>query len=164
MQAETAHATGLGFELQRRFRASPDRVFHAWTQPAALREWWCPAGWIAGNIEIDLRVAGVYRIEMVRAGGGSPGVSVAGKFLEVRPPERLIYTWRWEGAFAGMPETLVTLELRGSENDTILTLRHDNFTDAGLRQQHRSGWIAACDRLDRLMTPSTALHDRPAAE
>jgi len=164
MQTAAAQAAGLGFELQRRFRASPERVFRAWTQPATLREWWCPAGWIAGDIEIDLRVGGVYRIGMVRAGNDGTGVSVQGKFLEVRPPERLVYTWRWEGAFAGMPETLVTLELRGTGNDTLLTLRHANFSDAGERQQHRSGWIAACDRLDRLTTPGTVLHDRPAAE
>ena len=42
-----------GFELQRRFRASPERVFRAWTQPVALREWWCPPGWIAGEIGVD---------------------------------------------------------------------------------------------------------------
>jgi len=42
-----------------------------------------------------------------------------------------------------MPETLVTLELRGSDNETLLTLHHDNFTDLGLRQQHRSGWVSA---------------------
>ena len=164
MQSAAAHTPGLGIELQRRFRASPERVFRAWTQPLALREWWCPAGWAASEIEIDLRAGGRYRIAMVRAGDAGRGVSVSGQFLEVRPPERLIYTWRWEGAFAGMPETLVTLELNGSENETLLTLRHDNFTDTGLRQQHRSGWIAACDRLDRAMTPSAALHDRPAAE
>jgi len=164
MQSAAAHTPGLGIELQRRFRASPERVFRAWTQPLALREWWCPAGWAAGEIEIDLRACGRYRIAMVRAGDAGPGVSVSGQFLEVRPPERLIYTWRWEGAFAGMPETLVTLELNGSENETLLTLRHDNFTDTGLRQQHRSGWIAACDRLDRAMTPPAALRDRPAAE
>ena len=164
MQSAAAHTPGLGIELQRRFRASPERVFRAWTQPLALREWWCPAGWAASEIEIDLRAGGRYRIAMVRAGDAGPGVSVSGQFLEVRPPERLIYTWRWEGAFAGMPETLVTLELSGSENETLLTLRHDNFTDTGLRQQHRSGWIAACDRLDRAMTPPAALRDRPAAE
>jgi uncharacterized protein YndB with AHSA1/START domain len=83
---------------------------------------------------------------------------------EVRPPERLVYTWRWEGAFAGMPETLVTLELRGTESETLLMLRHDNFTDPGLRQQHRSGWIAACDRLDRATTPPAPQFARPAAE
>jgi len=164
MQSAAAHTPGLGIELQRRFRASPERVFRAWTQPLALREWWCPAGWAASEIEIDLRAGGRYRIAMVRAGDAGPGASVSGQFLEVRPPERLVYTWRWEGAFAGMPETLVTLELSGSENETLLTLRHDNFTDTGLRQQHRSGWIAACDRLDRAMTPPAALRDRPAAE
>ena len=164
MQSVAAHPAGLGIELQRRFRASPERVFRAWTQPLALREWWCPAGWAASEIEIDLRSGGRYRIAMVRAGDAGLGVSVSGQFLEVRPPERLVYTWRWEGAFAGMPETLVTLELNGSENETLLTLRHDNFTDTGLRQQHRSGWIAACDRLDRAMTPPAALRDRPAAE
>src|ERR1051325_9753742 len=136
MQSAAVQTKGIGFELQRRFRASPERVFRAWTQPVALREWWCPAGWIAGDIEIDLRVGGVYRIGMARAGNRGQAIAVEGKFLEVRPPERLVYTWRWEGAFAGMPETMVTLELRGSDNTTLLTLRHENFTDTGLRQQH----------------------------
>src|SRR5690242_1409336 len=114
----------MGFELQRRFRASPERVFRAWTRPAALREWWCPAGWTAGEIEVDLRVGGTYRIAMTRNAGGPP-VAVAGQFLEVDPPERLVYTWCWEGAFTEMPATLVSLDLSGSAEDTLLTLRHD---------------------------------------
>jgi len=137
-------------ELHRRFRASPERVFRAWTQPSALREWWCPPGWIASEIEVDLRVGGAYRIAMGRAEGGK-SVSVSGVFLEVKPPERLVFTWQWNGAFAEMPETLVTVELRGSENETLLTLRHANFADPAIRQQHRSAWIAACNRLDLLM-------------
>lgn len=164
MQSAIAETARVGIELQRRFRASPERIFQAWTQPAALREWWCPPGWIAGEIEIELRVGGSYRIGMVRPGSPGTGVSVSGRFLEVRPPERLVYTWRWEGAFAEMPETLVTLELRGSNSEALLTLHHDDFADQGLRQQHRSGWIAACDRLDRVMTPPTMLGGRPAAE
>src|SRR5438552_15772487 len=100
---------------------------------------------------------------MSRTGATGSGVSVSGHFLEVRPPERLVYTWRWEGAFAEMPETLVTRELCGSDNETSLTLHHDNFADLGLRQQHRSAWISACDRLDRLVTPSAVLPDRAAA-
>jgi uncharacterized protein YndB with AHSA1/START domain len=164
MQSAAAEPARLGIELQRRFRASPERVFRAWTQPVALREWWCPSGWVAGEIEINLRVGGAYSIGMSRAGSVDVGISVSGQFLEVRPPERLVYTWRWEGAFAGMPETLVTLELQGSGNETLLTLRHDNFVDPGLRHQHRSAWISACDRLDHLVTPAMPLQDRPAAE
>jgi uncharacterized protein YndB with AHSA1/START domain len=153
----------IGIELQRTFRASPERVFRAWTQPAALRQWWCPPGWVAGEIKIDLCIGGTYSIAMSRGGAASAGVSVSGQVLEVRPSERLVYTWRWEGAFAEMPETLVILELRGSDDETLLTLHHDNFVDPGLRQQHRSGWMAACDRLDRLVTTPTVLSDRAAA-
>ena len=153
----------IGFELQRRFRASPDRVFRAWTQPAALREWWCPSGWTAGEIEVELRVGGAYRIAMARTAGGAP-VVVSGQFLEVDPPKRLVYTWCWEGAFTDMPPTLVSLELQGSVDETLLTLRHENFVDAALREQHRSGWISACDRLDRLVTPPAMLAAQPAAE
>ena len=152
-----------GFELERRFRASAERVFEAWTRPAALREWWCPPGWLAGEIEIDLRVGGNWRIGMRRASDGA-AVSIGGIFLDVKPPERLVYTWRWDGAFAEMPETVVTMELFGSDRDTLLVLRHENFADAGIRQQHRSGWIAACDRLDCLVTPARALHARSFAQ
>jgi uncharacterized protein YndB with AHSA1/START domain len=159
----TDDPVNVGFELQRRFHASPERVFRAWTQPVALREWWCPPGWVAGEIEVDLRVGGTYRIAMTRIAGGAP-VAVSGQFLEVDPPERLVYSWCWEGAFTDMPATLVSLELSGSGEDTLLILRHENFADAALRQQHRSGWISACDRLDRLMTPAMVTAARPAAE
>jgi uncharacterized protein YndB with AHSA1/START domain len=164
MPPATIESAGVGIQLQRRFRASPERVFRAWTQPAALREWWCPPGWLAREIEIDLRVGGAYRIAMFRAGSSGTGVAVAAQFLEVSPPERLVYTWRWEAAFAAMPETLVILELRGSEDETLLTLRHENFCDPGVGQQHRSGWIAACDRLDHVVTAPAALHDRAVAD
>ena len=148
--APEALPAGLGFELQRRFRARPERVFRAWTLPAALREWWCPTGFVAGDIEIDLRVGGGYRIAMVRTADGGR-VAVSGRFHVVEPPHRLVYSWRWEGAFANMPETHVTLVLAACSEGTLLTLRHEKFTDSALRQQHRSGWMAACDRLDRVV-------------
>ena len=150
-------SAGTGIVLQRRFRASPARVFRAWTEPAALREWWGPPGWIVGNIEIDLRRDGNYRIDMHPIGSGE-GVAIRGVFLEVTPPRRLVYTWIWVGAFAEMASTLVTVEIDGTSDGTLLTLRHDNFLDPGIREQHRTGWIAACNRLDRLVTPIRERH------
>ena len=145
-------AAGAGFTLQRRFRASPERVFRAWTEPAALRQWWCPPGWVAGEIAIDLRPGGTYWIEMRRIGGGER-LAVRGEFLDVTPPRRLVYTWQWEGAFPEMAPTLVTVEIDGSPEETLLTLRHDDFADPGISEQHRTGWIKACNRLDRVVTP-----------
>ena len=148
-------AASAGLQLQRRYRASPERVFRALTQPAALREWWCPPGWIAGEIALDLRAGGAYRIAMKRLEDGKQ-VAVSGRFLEVQPPERLVYTWRWEGAFADLAETRVTLELQRAESETIVLLSHEDFSDPALLEQHRTGWIAACKRLDRLLAPPAA--------
>jgi uncharacterized protein YndB with AHSA1/START domain len=140
-------------ELRRTFRAPADRVFRAWTQPAALREWWCPPGWMATEIAIDLRIGGDYAIAMRRIGGGDE-IAVRGRFLEIAPPLRLVFTWRWEGAFANSPETTIVLELREIAGMTELVLRHEGFAENGIRQQHWSGWLAACDRLDDLLTAS----------
>ena len=169
--ATTVTSTGrIALRLTRRFAAARERVFDAWTTPEALKRWWCPPGWRPERIEVDLRIGGAYSIAMSRVGGGGT-VTVRGQFVEVRPPERLVYTWRWEGVFAQMPETLVTVELRGevrgergtAEDETVLTLRHENFADFAIRQQHRSGWIAACDRLDEMLTPVAVPLERPAA-
>jgi uncharacterized protein YndB with AHSA1/START domain len=143
-------------ELRRTFRASAAAVFRAWTQPAALREWWCPPGWVASAIEIDLRVGGAYRIAM-RRGPGAGEVAVRGRFLEVRRAERLVFTWCWEGALLDIPETRVVVQLRQLGDITELILRHENFADSASAQQHWSGWLAACGRFDGLITPSNRL-------
>jgi uncharacterized protein YndB with AHSA1/START domain len=140
----------LTIRLRRRFRSPREKVFRAWTRPEALKRWWCPQGWTPAEVQVDLRVGGTYRIGMRRLGGGTP-VYVFGRFLEVRPPEKLVYTWRWEGAFKRMSETRVIVEFLkvGGETDVVLT--HENFSDIELRHQHRSGWIAACDRMERIL-------------
>ena len=66
--------------LRRIYDAPPERVFRAWTQPSTLREWWCPPGWIADEIELDLRVGGCYRIRMSRIVDRRL-VGVCGQFL-----------------------------------------------------------------------------------
>ena len=137
----------IAIRLRRHFRAPPETVFRAWTRPETLEKWWCPAGWRAVAIAVDLREGGEYRIAMRRAAGGAE-ISVRGRFLEVRPPERLKYTWRWEGAFEDVPETLVTVEFARSGSGTELTLCHERFADAEVRQQHWIGWVAACNRLE----------------
>jgi len=140
----------LAIRLQRRFRSPREKVFRAWTRPEALKRWWCPNGWTPAEVQVDLRVGGTFRIGMRRLSGGAP-VYVHGRFLEVTPPKRLIYTWRWDGAFERMPETRVTVEFLKIGRETDLVLTHENFSDIVLRHQHRTGWIAACDRMERIL-------------
>jgi uncharacterized protein YndB with AHSA1/START domain len=43
---------------------------------------------------------------------GGRAVRVRGTFLRVDAPEKLVYTWRWEGIWEWIPETRVTVEFR----------------------------------------------------
>ena len=150
MAEAVSAAPRVAIHAQRRFAAPPERVFHAWTEPKALRRWWCPEGWTAADIEVDLRVGGTYLIGMCRV-ADDMRVAVCGTFLDVRPPERLVYTWRWHGAFDDLPETQVTVQFEAVNDGTKVVLTHDHFADLAVRQQHLVGWVTACDRMERIL-------------
>jgi len=151
-----AQRTGITFRLRRRFTAPRQNVFRAWTDPEVLKRWWCPDGWAPAEIEVDLRVGGAYRIGMrrigMRRGEGGPPVYVYGSFLEVQTPEKLVYTWHWENAFEHMPKTRVTVEFVESGGATEVVLIHEHLPEIGVCLRHRSGWMAAWERLERSLT------------
>jgi uncharacterized protein YndB with AHSA1/START domain len=85
----------------------------------------------------------------MRHDGDGSLVGVGGQFLEVRAARRLVYTWRWEGAFPEMRETCVTVMFADADGGTDLTLTHEPLPDSATWVQHRSGWLLGCDRMDR---------------
>lgn len=150
MQVPAAKGAVVTLRLRRKFSKPPARVFQAWTQPEALKRWWCAPGWQPADIAVELRVGGSYRIGMRRTSDGKL-VFIEGKFLEMAPPHKLAYTWRWLGAFEQMPETRVTVEFLAWGEGTEIVLTHENFPDVASWQRHRSGWIAACDRMEGIL-------------
>ena len=150
MQSATIERAGLAFRLQRRFRAPREKVFRAWTEPEVLTKGWCPDGWTPAEIEVDLRPGGAYRFGMRRPGGGE-SVYVHGLFLEIRAPEMLAYTWQWENAFPQMPQTRVTVEFVAAGSGTLLTLKHEDLPEIPVCLQHRGGWLAAFDRIEKIL-------------
>ena len=79
--------------VTRTIRASRQRVFRAWTEPELMMRWFVEGDWEMTLCEIDLRKGGRYRFE-----GATDGKKWAiwGSNLDVRPLERLVYTWIWE--------------------------------------------------------------------
>jgi uncharacterized protein YndB with AHSA1/START domain len=137
----------MTLRLTRVVPAPRDAVFRAWTEPEALRRWWVPAeGMSLPAAEVDLRPGGRYRFTMRNARGEE--FHLTGEYREVRPPERLVYTWRWEGTERdGDGETLVTVDFEASGATTLLHLTHEQFPDTASRDRHGSGWGAVLDRL-----------------
>jgi len=152
MDAIVAAGTETVLRLRRRFDAAPERVFAAWTKPDALRLWWCPTGWRPAGIQVDLRAGGSYRLSMIRQ-SGPPPVTVEGRFLEIEYGRKLVYTWRWDGAFPNMPETRVTVDFIEITDGTEIALRQETLA-MPLCTLHLAGWFAACDRLANVVAIS----------
>ena len=101
--------------------------------------------------EIDLREGGKYRLEGRVAG---KKWSIWGSYLEVRPPDRLVYTWTWKhdpGLGESTGDTQVTVEFREVGAETELVLTHERFASVQARDEHTQGWTSCLNRLERLL-------------
>ena len=141
---------GESLEVRKTFAASRDKVFRAWTQPAAVKQWFPPSGYEAAVTDIDLRPGGTYRWGLRKLPDGEP-FWATGAFVEVEPPRRLVYTWLWSGA----PEskaTRVTIEFHDRGGETEVVLRHDRFPDLNMRNEHQQGWTHCFDQLSEYLS------------
>jgi uncharacterized protein YndB with AHSA1/START domain len=143
MVSRPATSPDTSLTVRRTYPAARERVFRAWTDPAALRLWSCPAGFTVAEARVDLRVGGAYRLAMQPA-EGEPSIAY-GTYREVSPPERLVYTWKWEGGEMG--ETVVTVEFRDLGGETEVVLVHELFPSAEVRDHHNEGWVALLEHL-----------------
>src|SRR5690242_7212151 len=135
--------------LVRVFDAPRERVFAAWTDPDQFMQWMCPPGYGLDSCEFDVRPGGVWR-----AHGYKPGnehFAKSGVYLEVRPPERLVFTWAHHAddsyESARGHETTVELTFRAIGNKTELTLVHGPFGDQPNLDSHHAGWLGCFDKL-----------------
>jgi len=145
----------MALELRRVFQAPREKVWAAWTQRAQLEEWMCKdvPTHNPKYVELDVRPGGRYAIEIPLPDGKYVG---QGTFREVRPPEKLVFTWSWKrvpekpGEQLG-GESVVTVELfdRGATTEMLFT--HTDFESAEIREDTRTGWLGCFEVLARLL-------------
>ena len=132
--------------LQRMLNAPQERAFQVWTSPEHIQQWMQPEpGMVVPLASMDLRVGGKYRIQMKTPDGEF--FTAVGVFKEVKPPERLVYTWDWEqdgsgaefGEVEGKP-SLITVEFLKRGERTELVLTHSRFATVESRDSHARGW------------------------
>lgn len=137
------------FTVTRTLDAPREFVFQAWTDPASLGWFFSEVAVSTAPIEVDLRVGGAWRQEMI-VGPGNHYVT-GGVYLEITPPERLVFTW---GATEGWPPVddglvaTVTLTELGEQTEMRFDLHFPpQYAELGVRE----GWSETLDRLVRMM-------------
>ena len=136
------HSTTL--VLRRTFEASRARVFRAWITPAALEQWFRPAGMRITVRSLDARVGGSFRFELENGG------SIIGTYLEIVPPEKLVFTWS-AGAAPGQ-EAVVTLDLLEQGTVTELVLTHEHLVTPERHAVAEGGWSSVFDALASVLS------------
>lgn len=137
---------GHGATLTRRFPDPPDTLFRAFTDPEALRQWWGPRDFRIATIEFPAEVGAVYRVTLTAPDGST--WAHEGRFLEVDPPRRLVYTWQWTDGPLARVETLVELTFADASGGTLVTVSHSRFVSDVECELHVDGWDDTFARLD----------------
>lgn len=121
----------LEFALEREIviRARRALVFRYFTDSARFARWW------GEGSTIDGRVGG--KLAIVYPGG----TRATGEVLELRPPERIVFTYGYEGEqkLIAPGGSRVTVTLAEDPLGTRLHFLHE-LADAGARDQHVQGW------------------------
>jgi uncharacterized protein YndB with AHSA1/START domain len=140
---------GLVLRLRCVLDAPRERIFSALTEPARLAVWWGPHGFTTPHAELDLNVGGRYRFTM-QPPEGEP-FHLSGEFLEIDPPSRLVYTFRWEEPDPDDRETVVVLSLAAVGDATEVSLWQGEFATEARLALHRGGWTDSLAKLRELV-------------
>ena len=117
---EVAETSDREIVVTRVFDAPRELVFAAWTDPKKVGQWWGPNGFTSTIQEMDVRPGGVWRLVMHGPDGKDYDNRIV--FIEVVPPERLVYRHgSGDEPAPGDFETTVTFE--DVEGKTRLTMR-----------------------------------------
>jgi uncharacterized protein YndB with AHSA1/START domain len=131
---------------------SPARiVFEAWTRPDLLMRWWAPEsfGVTFLSCEADVRPGGTYKFVFGHPESGQP-MAFVGRYLEVEPPSRLVWTNEENGeGFV----TTVTFEERDGKTHLMLQDLYPSkeALDEALASGSVSGYPEQFDELDAVL-------------
>jgi uncharacterized protein YndB with AHSA1/START domain len=116
--------------------APPETVFPYFTDPERM------VRWMGTEAVMDARPGGAYRILV----GGR--YAAAGEFVELDPPNRVVFTWGWEGGEMSVAPGASTVEvtLTPEDDGTRVVLVHRDLPEDS-RAPHAHGWEHYVQRL-----------------
>jgi uncharacterized protein YndB with AHSA1/START domain len=135
--------TAAAVVVRRTIAASPEVLFDAWLNPAALAIWMRPGEIRSTVATLDPKVGGHYEIVMQ---GATDKYPVGGVYRVIDRPRRLVFTWVSRGAV--QLESLVTVDfiVQGKRTEVVVT--HEQLPES-LRPSHSNGWTSGLERLEQ---------------
>jgi uncharacterized protein YndB with AHSA1/START domain len=137
--------------MTRVFDAPRDLVFEAHTSCEHLSHWWGPRKYEVVSCEIDFRPGGEWRI--VHRGPDGEEYAFHGEYREIVRPERIVWTFEFEGVPGSVSVETMTLEEHDGKTTFTSTSVFDSVEgrDGMLESGMESGAAETMDRLDEYL-------------
>jgi uncharacterized protein YndB with AHSA1/START domain len=129
--------------VRRVIDAPAEELFDAWLDPQSLATWLKPGGPRETRAEVDPRVGGEFRIDMVY----DETCVVHGTYREIDRPNRLVFTW--SSPDTHHRDSLVTVTFTPSADSTIVEIHQIGLPDEESQTRHQAGWSDILRELDR---------------
>lgn len=137
--------------MTRVFDAPRELVFEALSKPEHMKEWWGPRGFTMPVCEMDFRPGGAYRF--VQNGPDGAEYAFRGEFREIVPPERISWTFEFEGMPGQVSVDTMTLTEEDGKTTITSTSVFDSVEqrDGMLQSGMETGAAESYDRLAELL-------------
>jgi len=133
-------------------KASPEKLFRAFTEATAFASWLPPYGFLCTVHEMNAKVGGTYRMSFHNFTTGNSH-SFGGKYLQLEPEKFIKYTDQFEDPnLPGEMTTTVTLKkvLVGTE----ISIVQEGIPDAIPVEMCYLGWQESLEKLANLVEPN----------
>ena len=137
--------------LHRVLKASPEKVYRAFTEAAAMAFWLPPYGFVCTVHELDAKEGGTFRMSFQNFTTGN-SQSFGGVYLEVRPNEFLKYSDKFDDP--NLPgEILTTVSFRKVLVGTEIKILQENIPVQIPAEMCYLGWQESLEKLAKLVEP-----------
>lgn len=142
---------GNTIHLHRVFKSTPEKVYRAFLEPAALASWIPPHGFVATVHHMEAKVGGTFKMSFTNFGTGK-SESFGGSYLELVPNERIRHTDQFDDP--NMPDVIeVLVELRPVLCGTDLQVTQSNLPESIPVEFCHLGWQESLEKLANLVEP-----------
>ena len=137
--------------LHRVLKASPEKVFRAFTEPDAMASWLPPYGFVCTVQEMNATVGGSFRMSFHNFSTGN-GHSFGGKYLEIKQAEFLKYTDKFDDP--NLPGEMITsVWLKKVLVGTEIKIVQEGIPSMIPTEMCYLGWQESLEKLAKLVEP-----------
>lgn len=137
--------------LHRVLKATPEKVYRAFTEAHALASWIPPHGFIGVVHSMEVKVGGMYKMSFINFSTGN-GHSFGGKYLEIKQNEFLKYSDKFDNP--NLPGEMTTsIWLKKVSCGTELKVIQEGIPPMIPIEMCYLGWQESLEKLAKLVEP-----------